>query len=205
MQPSLADAISRGILNVQRVAGLMLDSAASPMGAKYSLTELFVIHLVPYAAAGHASATGSGAAALSRENLQHAVLKNYEEALRLLGEHNFVPSTRAADFAAALTAETCITATSLQNLCGLSNDTATRWLNKAVSANLLRRISVGKKYAYINLLHFALIQDLPIPLSEIPSATGLKANNSQRLQFANPSKYLDAYPPKYLESIQAPF
>jgi hypothetical protein len=188
----------------------MIDSAASPMGAKYSLNELFVIHLVPYAASftkrlGASANTGSGASALSRENLQHAVLKNYEEALRLLGEHNFVPSTRVADFAAALTAETCITATALQDLCGLSNDTATRWLNKAVSANLLRRITVGKKYAYINLLHFALIQDLPIPLSDIPSATGLKANKSQRLQFANPSKYLDAYPPKYLESIQAPF
>ena len=211
MQPSLADAIERGISNVQRVALLMLDSAASPRGARYSLNELFVMHLVPYApllarrSVGADSNKNSGVSALSSENLQHAVLKNYEEALRLLREHNFVPSTRASDFAAALTAETCITATALQNHFGLSNDTATRWLNKAISANLLRRIKVGKRYAYINLLHFAFIQDLPIPLHAIPAVTGLKANSSNVVQFANPSKYLDSYPPRYLESIEAPF
>ena len=203
MQLSLADSIIRGISNVQRVAQLMLDSAASTHGARYSLSELFVIHLVPYAAKPKTPSPGSGA--FNDHNLQHAVLKNYERALHLLAQSGFVPSIRAADFAAAITSETCITATSLQNLCGLSNDTATRWLNKAVSANLLRRIRVGKRYAYINLLHFALIQDLPIPLHAIPSATGLKANKSNVVQFANPSKYLDSYPPSYLESVRAPF
>lgn len=212
MQPSLADSIVRGISNVQRVAQLMIASAASPRGARYSLNELFVIHLVRYAPtiSGSRFAIGVGQSATSlpgftTDNLQHAVLKNYEVAFELLLQSGFVPRTRAADFAAAITAETCITATSLQNLCGLSNDTATRWLNKAISANLLRRIKVGKQYAYINLLHFALIQDLPIPLHAIPATTGLKANKSNIVQFANPSKYLDSYPPGYLESINAPF
>ena len=229
MQPLLSDSVSRAIKNIQRVADLMLSTAASPRGARYSLTELFLFEFsdLPYrpksinsagvpgvtdtsGAASAASSSASGAAAesarlLAHVKLAHTVLKTYEATLQTLLQCNFVPGTRASDFAAALTSETAITAHRLEVLCDVSNDTATRWLNKAVTANLLRRIKFGKKFVYINLHHFALIQDLPIPLSAIPSATGLRTPKSDRIMFANPAKYLDLYPPRYLESITPPF
>lgn len=184
----------------------MLASSSSATGARYSLTELFVLHFAPYAPKlAFAAEPPKQISALSTENLHYSVLKNFEETLSLLDQHKFVPSSRLVDFAAALIGETAITAVRLENLCRVSNDTATRWLNKAVEADLLRRIKVGKRFVYINLLHFALIQDLPIPLSSIPAATGLKANQSSRIQFANPLKYLDSYPAKYLQSIRPPF
>lgn len=230
MQPLLSDSVSRAIKNIQRVADLMLSTAASPRGARYSLTELFLFEFSDLlyrpksinsagapeiaetagAALGAASAAASGAAAesarlLAHVKLAHTVLKTYEATLQTLLQCNFVPGTRASDFAAALTSETAITAHRLEVLCDVSNDTATRWLNKAVTANLLRRIKFGKKFVYINLHHFALIQDLPIPLSAIPSATGLRTPKSDHIMFANPAKYLDLYPPRYLESITPPF
>lgn len=208
MQPSLSDSVSRGIKNIQRVADLMLRSAASPRGALYSLTELFLLQYSARSASpmvlGPVSPTPA-APVIAHVKLAHTVLQTYENTLQILTESNFVPSTRAADFAAALTGETALSATQLQVLCDVSNDTATRWLNKAVDANLLRRIMVGKQYVYINVQHFALIQDLPISLSDIPSATGLKKPSPNRLVFANPAKYLDSYPPVYLESITPPF
>lgn len=222
MQPLLSDSVSRAIKNIQRVADLMLSTAATPRGARYSLTELFLFEFsdLPYRpksinsagvpgvtdTSGAASAaTAESARLLAHVKLAHTVLKTYEATLQTLLHCNFVPGTRAADFAAALTSETAITAHRLEVLCDVSNDTATRWLNKAVTANLLRRIKFGKKFVYINLHHFALIQDLPIPLSAIPSATGLRTPKSDRIMFANPAKYLDLYPPRYLESITPPF
>ncbi len=222
MQPLLSDSVSRAIKNIQRVADLMLSTAASPRGARYSLTELFLFEFsdLPYRpksinsagvpgvtdTAGAASAAAAESARLlAHVKLAHTVLKTYEATLQTLLQCNFVPGTRSSDFAAALTSETAITAHRLEVLCDVSNDTATRWLNKAVTANLLRRIKFGKKFVYINLHHFALIQDLPIPLSAIPSATGLRTPKSDRIMFANPAKYLDLYPPRYLESITPPF
>lgn len=209
MQPSISDSVSRGIKNIQRVADLMLLSAGSPRGARYSLTELFLLQYSARSATpivvGPASANAPAAPLIAHVKLAHTVLQTYENTFQLLTQSNFVPSTRAADFAAAITGETSLTATKLESLCAVSNDTASRWLNKAVTANLLRRIRVGKQYVYINVQHFALIQDLPIRLSDIPSATGLKKPSPNRLVFANPSKYLDSYPPVYLESITPPF
>lgn len=218
MQPLLSDSVSRAIKNIQRVADLMLSFAASPRGARYSLTELFLFEFsdLPYRpksinSAGAPGVTDTAGAAaesarlLAHVKLAHTVLKTYEATLQTLLQSNFVPGTRASDFAAALTSETAITAHRLEVLCDVSNDTATRWLNKAVTANLLRRIKFGKQFVYINLHHFALIQDLPIPLSAIPSATGLRTPKSDRIMFANPAKYLDLYPPRYLESITPPF
>ena len=203
MQPLLSDSVSRAIKNIQRVADLMLSTAASPRGARYSLTELFLFEFsdLPY----RPQSTTESGQILAHVKLAHTVLKTYEATLQTLLQCNFVPGTRSSDFAAALTSETAITAHRLEVLCDVSNDTATRWLNKAVTANLLRRIKFGKKFVYINLHHFALIQDLPIPLSAIPSATGLRTPKSDRIMFANPAKYLDLYPPRYLESITPPF
>lgn len=203
MQPLLSDSVSRAIKNIQRVADLMLSTAASPRGARYSLTELFLFEFsdLPY----RPKSTTESGQILAHVKLAHTVLKTYEATLQTLLQCNFVPGTRSSDFAAALTSETAITAHRLEVLCDVSNDTATRWLNKAVTANLLRRIKFGKKFVYINLHHFALIQDLPIPLSAIPSASGLRTPKSDRIMFANPAKYLDLYPPRYLESITPPF
>ena len=201
---SLADSVSSAITNIQRVINLMLDSAVSARGARYSLTQLIVMKLSPYGVSFKAR-TSSRAYIPDSADLHHQVIANYERAVSNLVACEFVPSNRIQDFAAAITSDVCLTATQLERLCGVSNDTASRWLNKAVTADLLRKIPVAKGFAYINVLHFALLQDLPIPLAAVPSATTLKSEDSGRVSFPNPAKYLDSYPAKYLESVTPPF
>lgn len=200
---SLADSVSSAITNLQRVIQLMLDSVGSARGARYSLTQLIVMKLSPYGA--RFQQVGARAYVPDSAQLHHQVIANYERAVNNLVASDFVPSNRIHDFAAAINSDVCLTATQLERLCGVSNDTASRWLNKAVGADLLRKIPVAKGFAFINTLHFALLQDLPIPLAAVPSAANLNSASSGGVRFPNPAKYLDSYPARYLESVTPPF
>ncbi len=175
--PSLADVIQGAVRELQMLA-LITREVASRKNLKLSLTDLIIfrergVRAMPYFLQGVQARVSSGkqlAAELQLE-LHSAALQAFDGAMQLMNEHGFSPMSRRPQVLAAITQKVCFSVTRFATELNVSQDTADRWLNALVSANILRKLPIGNKNFYINTFHFAALQRLLFPLGEVKLPT----------------------------------
>lgn len=175
--PSISDVIQSAVRELQMLA-LLTREVGLRKNSKISLTDLIVFRergyrSMPYFLRGvHARVSqGKQLAAELQLELHAAALKAFDGASLLMEKHSFSPIKRRAQVLATITQKVCFSVTKFATILNVSQDTADRWLNALVNANILRKLPIGNKNYYINTFHFASLQKLLFPLGEIKLPT----------------------------------
>lgn len=171
--PLLTDVIQGAVRELQMLA-LITREVASRKNLKLSLTDLIIFRergfrAMPYFlqnAQARVASEKQLAAELQLE-LHNAALQAFDGAMQLMNQYGFSPITRRPQVAAAITQKVCFSVTKFATNLNVSQDTADRWLNALVNANILRKLPIGNKHFYINTFHFAALQQMLFPLGEI--------------------------------------
>lgn len=200
---ALAQVVKGAVQELQIIALLMRELATAHR-TRLTLTDLILYvtrgaRTMPYFLSALYSRVLRGEPLDSGHLLQmnHAVLETLDEIAVRLNSHRFSPANRLAQVAAAATARVCFSVTDFATHCGVSADTANRWLDAVVSAGVLRKLKVGNKFYFINTFHFATLQNTVFPLGEFqPPTTDLVATSKPKFP---------TYFPPYLESATPPF
>ena len=200
---ALAQVVKGAVQELQIIALLMRELATGHR-TRLTLSDLILYvtrgaRTMPYFLSALYSRVLSGEplAADHRLQINNSVLETLDAITARLNSHRFSPANRRAQVAVATTARVCFSVTDFAIYCGVSVDTANRWLDAVVNTGVLRKLKVGNKFYFINTFHFATLQNMVFPLGEFQPPTADLVTSSK-------PKFPTYFPP-YLESATPPF